>query len=35
MTPWYKNPRDSDKYADKTRDERVVFEGIYMANCAN
>ena len=35
MTPWYKNPRDADKYADKTRDERVVFEGIYMANCAN
>ena len=31
----YRNPREPDRYANKLRHERVVFEGIYMANCAN
>ena len=31
----YKNPREPDRYATKLRHERVVFEGIYMATCAN
>ena len=35
MVANYKNPRCPEKYAKKTRDQRVVFEGIYMANCAN
>ena len=31
----YRNPRDPERYANKDRNERVVFEGIYMTNCAN
>ena len=35
MLSSYMNPRDPRRYIDKQRNERVVFEGIYMTNCAN
>ena len=31
----YRNPREPGRYAEKTQNDRVVFEGIYMTNCAN